>query len=232
MENWDIAWLYFKPSDLCRARLSMRCMGGGFRGGGEGTLHLIETQPSIHIRTSETNWTRSKSDARPTARRTRRRCGPAEPSPRPEARGPRPGARGPGPESSRGFTARPENRTAVANSEKAERNLRYLLKRTLCSFSYPHFYISKLRVSVCICETSPTLNPQRRGRARSLQPPRVILKNTYMIGKRAHSRDLLPPTPDDVSIILFVSWAVESIKSEKCCTVYTQTRWLLLVGII
>lgn len=177
MENWDIAWLYFKPSDLCRARISMRCMGGGFRGGGEGTLHLIETQPLIHIRTSETNWTRSKSDARPTARRTRQRC-------EAESR----------PESSRGFTARPKNRTAVANSEKKERNLCYLLKRTLCSFSYPHFYISKLRVSVCICKTSPTLNPQWRGRARSLQPPRVILKNTYMIGKRAHSRDLLPPS--------------------------------------
>lgn len=36
-KNWDIAWLYLKPSDLCRARgggpMSVRCTGGDFKGG-------------------------------------------------------------------------------------------------------------------------------------------------------------------------------------------------------
>lgn len=116
----------------------------------------------------------------------------------------------------RGFAARLPNPTAVANSE-TKRNLRYLLKRTLCSFSYPHFYISKLRVSVCICETSQTFQPQPRGRARSLQPWSHITKK-----KTLSENGSIPVTysSNDLFIILFVLWATESIKSEKCCTVY------------
>lgn len=106
-----------------------------------------------------------------------------------------------------------------------KRNLHYLLKRTLCSFSYPHFYISKLRVSVCFCKTSQTLKPQPRGRARSLQPWSVILKNTLSENVRIH----LTYSSNYVFIILFFLWAIESIKSEKCCSVYIQTCWLLLV---
>lgn len=207
MENWDIAWLYFQPSDLCRARISMRCMGGGFRGGGEGTLHLIETQPSIHISTSQTNWTRSEPDARPTARRRRGR-----------RRGPSRGPSGP---------------TAVANSDKKKKRRKSTLftKTDPLQFQFPHFYISKLRVSVCVCETSPTLKPQRRGRARSLRPPSHVKKtHTWSENVRIHVTYSPPSTTFPSSSLSREQF--ESIKSEKCCTVSTQTRWLSLVGII
>lgn len=48
----------------------------------------------------------------------------------------------------------------------------------------------------------------------------------YFIRKHAHSRDLLPQLRFLSSSVL---WAIEFIKSEKRCTVYIQTRWLLLV---
>lgn len=85
-------------------------------------------------------------------------------------------------------TARPTNQMVVANSEK--KNSTLFTKTDPLQFQLPSFYISKLRISVCICKTSQTLKPQPCGKARSLQLRSHIKK--YIIRKRAHSRDILP----------------------------------------